>query len=63
MSGGNRADPWGVVEEPEEYQGIGNMDLRSQQQHAIRGKHNWNNNGSDILTNLYYYTPLLGGII
>ena len=38
MMGGNDAnDPWGMREEPDEIQGLGNMEIRQQQQHIIRG--------------------------
>ena len=38
MSGGNESsDPWGVREEPEEIHGLGNMEIRQQQQHVLRG--------------------------
>lgn len=36
MAGGSD-DPWGVREEPAEFQGVGNMGIRDQQQHIIRG--------------------------
>ena len=39
MSGGNESsDPWGIREEPEDIQGLGNMEIRQQQQHILRGK-------------------------
>ena len=39
MSGGNESsDPWGMREEPEDIQGLGNMEIRQQQQHILRGK-------------------------
>lgn len=37
MAGGSEAsDPWGVREEPEEIQGLGNMEIRQQQQQILR---------------------------
>ena len=39
MAGGSEAsDPWGVREEPEEIQGLGNMEIRQQQQQILRGR-------------------------
>ena len=39
MAGGAEAsDPWGMREEPQEIQGLGNLEIRQQQQHIIRGK-------------------------
>ena len=39
MAGGTDAsDPWGMREEPQEIQGLGNMEIRQQQQHILRGE-------------------------
>ena len=39
MAGGTGgSDPWGVREEPEEFQGMGNQEIRIQQNVVIMGK-------------------------
>ena len=32
------SDPWGMREEPEDFRGLSNQDIRQQQEQAIRGK-------------------------